>query len=148
LGGAEELQSLTIGYVFGDAIDVESNRQLLELEANLVLAAPRTLRWVVYELVGNYYEARYDKVVSNQSGSGYISSGPLSYTLKAGRKYLLGVAVSDGGFVPYYDAVPWQPEVSFGKALGGLAISYSTSLYYGYLATDRVYDLRITTELP
>jgi hypothetical protein len=148
LGAAEELQSLASNSVFGDVIDVESNRQLTELEANLVLASSRDLRFVVYEAVNGYFIARYDQVVNGVANSGYASSGAISYTLKAGRRYLLGVAVSGGGFVPYYDALPWQPEASFGRAVGVLSSSYATSLYAGYVSTDRLYDLRITTQLP
>jgi hypothetical protein len=148
VGSAEELSSQPSGTVFGDVIDVTSNRRLTQLEANMVLAGSRDLRWVVFELVDNYYVSRYDKVVLDQSASGYSSSGPLSYTLKAGKRYLLGVAVSGGGAVPYYDATPWQPEVSFGKVVGGLATTYSTSFYSYYSNAALVYDLKVTTELP
>jgi hypothetical protein len=148
LGVSEDLQSLGDGQFFGDVIDVTSNRQLTQLEASIVLASSRTLRWAIFELVNGSYEARYDKVLSNQTGSGTLSSGPISYTLKAGRRYLLGVAVDGGGFVPYLDAKPWQPEISFGRAVGGLVASYSTAIYAGYLDANRLFDMRTTTSLP
>jgi hypothetical protein len=148
LGEADELAGVSEGYFFGDVIDVQSSRALTSLEANVVLAAARDLRWCVFELVGYYYETRYEKVVKGQSGSGYLSSGALSYTLKAGKKYLLGVAVSGGGAAPYYDSVPWQPEVSFGKAVGGYSTAYATSMYGYYAFTNYLYDLRITTATP
>jgi hypothetical protein len=148
VGSAEELVSVTTDSVFGDVVDVQSNRKLTQLEANMVLAGSRDLRWVVFELVDGYYVARYDKIVPDQSGSGYLSSGPISYTLKAGTRYLLGVAVTGGGSAPYYDAAPWQPEVSFGKVLGGLSTYYATSIWSYYVNAGLVYDLRFTTELP
>jgi hypothetical protein len=148
VGSAEELTSVMTDSVFGDVVDVHSNRKLTQLEANMVLAGSRDLRWLVFELVDGYYVARYDKVVTDQSGSGYLSSGPISYTLKAGKRYLLGVAVKGGGAAPYYDATPWQPEASFGTVLGGLTTNYSTSIWSYYVTSGLVYDFRFTTELP
>jgi len=148
LGAAEELQSLPSESVFGDIFDVESNRQLTQLEVNLVLASSRDLRFVVYEAVNGYFIARYDQVVKGVSTSGYASSGAISYTLKAGRRYMLAVAVTGGGAVPYYDALPWQPAASFGRAVGVLSTTYATTLYAGYLSVDRLYDFRVTTTLP
>lgn len=148
LGEADELAAISTGYFFGDVIEVSSNRALTKLEANIVLAASRDLRWCVFELVNGYYVSRYEKVVNGQSGSGYLSSGALTYTLKAGKTYLLGVAVSGGGAAPYYDSVPWQPEVSFGKVTGGYAARYETQLYSHYTNAGLAYDLRITTQAP
>ena len=148
VGAAEDLSVVGDGQLFGNAIDVQSNRKLTLLEANIVLAGARTLRWVVYELVDGYYISRFDVVVSNQTGTGYFSSGAISYTLKAGKRYVLAVAVTGGSFVPYYDALPWQEDVSFGKVKGGITSSYATSFYGYYLSNAAVYDMRVTTELP
>jgi hypothetical protein len=148
VGEADDLSSVAEGYIFADVIDVQSNRKLTNLEANVVLAAARDLRWCVFELVSGTYVSRYEKIVKGQSGSGYLSGGALSYTLKAGKRYLLGVAVAGGAAVPYYDSVPWQPEVSFGKAVGSLSTTYSTSIYGYYSPNSLLYDLRVTTALP
>jgi len=148
VGVAEELQSFSSGYFFGDVIDVKSSRQLTQLEANVVLAAPRDLRYLVYEAYLSGYVAAYDKVVTAQSGSGYASSGAISFTLKAGRRYLLGVAVTGGGFVPYYDAAPFQPDVSFGAVAGSVAASYDSNISSYYTSIDRAYSLRFSTSLP
>jgi len=56
--------------------------------------------------------------------------------------------VTGGGAVPYYDALPWQPDASFGRAVGVLATTYATTVYAGYVSPDRLYDFRITTTLP
>ena len=148
LGEPNELASIGDSFFFGDVIEVHSNRLLTGLEANLVLAGSRDLRWAVFELVSGYYVSRYEKVLNGQTGSGYLSSGSLSYVLKAGKTYLLGVAVSGGGVAPYYDSIPWQPEVSFGKVAGSYSQNYSTQMYGYYGSTSLVYDLRITTSAP
>lgn len=149
LGTAEELQSLNDGYFFGDIIDVNSERRLTELEANVVLASERNLRFVVFEgTTSNQFVARYDQLLKNQSGSGYQSSGAIDYTLHAGRRYALGVAVSGGGFVPYYDAAPWKSTASFGSIVGPAIAAYASTVYLSTATGDRIYDLRITTELP
>lgn len=147
LGISEELTSIGSDQVIGNVIDVTSDRELTLLEANLVLAGPRSLRWVIFELSGSYYEARYDKVIANQTGNGYLSSGAISYLLKAGRRYYIGVAVSGGGFVPYYDTAPFAPYLTFGRALGAFSTSYDTSLY-AYFPSAHVFDLRFTTQAP
>lgn len=148
LGISEELTTFGTDRLIGNIIDVTSNRELTLLEANLVLASPRSLRWVILEHITGYsYDVVYDKVLANQSGSGYLSSGPISYTLQAGHRYLIGVAVSGGGMAPYYDSAPFQPYLTFGTALGGYVTYYDSSLYvYGPEAL--VYDLRFTTESP
>lgn len=147
VGSAEELASVSEGYVFGNVIEVRSNRRLTLLEANLVLPGPRTLRWVVYEQVDGYFTSRYDALTNAQAGSGFLGSGALNYTLKAGKTYLLGVAVTGGGLAPYYDAQPWQPEVSFGAVTGGVTSSYSVS-FYAYANASSAFNLRATTQLP
>lgn len=148
LGISEELLTIGSDIVIGNVIDVTSSRSLTLLEANLVLAGPRSLRWIIYKnTTGTYYDAVYDKVLANQTGNGYLSSGPISYTLEAGQRYYIGVAVTGGGLAPYYDSAPFAPYLTFGRALGGFGTTYSTSLY-GYGPGDLVYDMRFTTESP
>lgn len=149
LGTAEDAETIGAENVLGDAIEMHSARKLVELEANLVLASPRELRWVVYEQSGSNFIARIDKVVSNQSGTGFFSSGPLNYTLKAGRRYLVAVAVTGGNAIAYYDRAPWNLKLSFGSPLGRVLTYYSPTLsadYYYY--QEYLYQMRVTTELP
>lgn len=148
LGVAEDVETQSASIAIGDVIDVTSSRKLTVLEANLVLVAPRELRWVVFEQVGSNFVARIDKVVSNQTGSGYFSSGALDYTLKANKRYLLAVAVTGGSYVALYDTAPWtQENLSFGNPVGSSNFYYASSFSVDYYQ-ERLYQLRVTTELP
>lgn len=86
------------------------------------------------------------EITPNNVGSGFFASSPLDFELEAGKRYLLGVGlvVSDGYL--YYDAPPWSPGLSFGGALGGGLGGYSPS--YQFEPFDKLYQLRITSELP
>jgi hypothetical protein len=148
LGIAEDAETISAGYVIGDAIEMHSARKLVEIEANLVLASARELRWVIYEQSGSNFVARIDKVVSNQSGTGFFSSGPISYTLTAGKRYLVAVAITGGNAIAYYDTKPWNLDLSFGVPLGRAFNYYSPTLYADYHYQERLYQMRLTTELP
>jgi hypothetical protein len=147
IGVAEDAITESAGSFIGDAIQVRSSRKLTELQMNLVLAAPRELRWVVYEQTGQLYTARIDKVVSNQSGTGFLSSGALNYTLKAGKTYVVGVAVSGGNFISYFDGAPFTGWTSFGSLLGRVEQGYSATLN-AYVDTSVAYQMKVSTELP
>lgn len=148
LGVAEEIQSYPANQVFGNVVDVLSNRRLTQLDASLVLAGERDLRWVVFEETNGNFVAKYDKLVKDQTGSGYASSGALDYELKAGRRYLFAVAVTQGGAAPYYDQAPWSPAISFGRMVGGFTTTYATTLYSGYISSDRSFVFKVSTVLP
>lgn len=149
LGIAEDAETISAGYVIGDVVEMHSARKLVEIQANLVLAAARELRWVIYEQSGSNFVARIDKVIANQSGTGFFSSGPINYTLKSGKRYLVAVAVTGGNAIAYYDTRPWNMDLSFGAPLGRVVSSYASTLsanYYYY--QDHLYQMRLTTELP
>jgi len=148
LGTAENGENVESSYLIGDAVEMDSNRKVIEIEANLVLAAPRELRWVIYEQSGTTFVARIDKIVSNQSGTGFFSSGPMSYTLKAGKRYLLAVAVSGGNAVAFYDAAPWNLNLSFGNPLGRVGSYYASTISADYYYQEYLYQMRVTTALP
>jgi hypothetical protein len=102
----------------------------------------------VFEQVGSSFVARIDKIMSNQTGNGYISSGPLDYTLKANKRYLLAVNVTGGSYVALYDTAPWTNQnLSFGNPIGSSNFYYSSTLGLDYYQ-ERLYQLRLTTELP
>jgi hypothetical protein len=146
LGESEELQGYGSAYVVGDTVDVLSTRKLSQLEVKLSLGGTRDLRFVVYEKVGDYdLIAKYDKLVSGQSGSGYFSSGALEYTLEAGHRYLLGVVSDSGTVAAHYDSAPWSPSISFGRVVGGIATYGAPTIYEGATDKARIYALRITT---
>lgn len=148
LGVAEDAEAVSAGYIIGDAIEMHSARELVEIEANLVLAAERSLRWVVYEQTGANFVARFDKVIANQTGTGFFSSGPISYALKAGKRYLVGVAITGGNAIAYYDTKPWNRDLSFGAPLGRTTNYYSSTISADYFYQEYLYQMRVTTEAP
>jgi hypothetical protein len=152
LGIAEDAETDYGGSVIGDVIDVTSARKVTELQMNLVLAAARELRWVIYEQVGTNFVARIDKVNSNQSGTGFFSSGAggLTYTLKAGKRYLLAVAIAGGNSsISYFDSAPFSWNASFGNIVGRVNTTYSATFDGSYNTyPDAIYQMKVTTELP
>ncbi len=113
-----------------------------------MLLAPRDLGWVVFEYVNGNYIARIDKVVTNQQGTTDFTSGALSYTMKAGRRYMVAVAVTGGSFGGLYDQAPWALDgVSFGNPVGGAAFYYQSNVGNDFYS-DRLYQMSVTTELP
>ena len=147
LGVAEDAVTESAGNVMGDVIQVNSARKVTEMQMQLVLAAPRELRWVIYEQSGTNFIARVDKVVSNVSGTGFISSGPMAYTLKAGKTYLFAVAISGGNSIAYFDTAPYSVNASFGSVLGRLDSGYSSTIGV-YFDSFYLYQMKLTTELP
>jgi hypothetical protein len=150
LGISEDAMTASAGIVIGDAIEVHSARKVTSIEANLVLASTRELRWVIYELVGSTLVARVDKVVSTTPpvAPAWASSGPLSYTLKAGKRYLFAVTVNGGNFVTFYDQAPYETVASFGTVVGGLNTGYSANLSGDNVYGDYLYQMKISTVLP
>lgn len=147
LGVAEDAVTEPAGNVLGDVIQVTSARKVTEIQMNLVLAAPRELRWVIFEQSGGNFLARIDKVVSNVSGTGFVSSGPLSYTLKVGKTYLFAVAISGGNSIAYFDTAPFTAPASFGGVLGRVENSYSSTIQ-PYVDPGYLYQMKLTTESP
>ena len=145
LGEAENLQIVYSAGLVGTAVAVNSTRTLTELQAQLVLAAPRELRWVIYELVGSDYVAKVDKVASSVTGSGFIASPAFNFKLVAGKTYLLGVAISGGDAVIYYDTAPFSQAISFGNIVGATNASYSSSLPASAVYSEQAIQMRTTT---
>lgn len=145
LGEAENIQLVYSAGLVGTAVSVNSSRTLTELQAQLVLAAPRELRWVIYELVGSDYVAKVDKVASSVSGSGFISSPAFNFQLVAGKTYLLGVAISGGDSVVYYDTAPFSQTISFGNILGATYSSYSSTFPASAVYAEQAIQMRTTT---
>jgi hypothetical protein len=146
LGVAENAEAFPSSQLVGDVVDIYSTRKLTELQMQLVLAGPRELRWIVYELTGQSFVAKIDKIVSAAAGAGFISSGPLSFTLTAGKRYVLGVVVSGGDAIDYYDSVPFPGKVSFGTVLGRVLVYYPGSFDVFNVDANFVSQMKVTTE--
>jgi hypothetical protein len=148
IGVSESAEPITANSVVGDVIDVDSSRKLTELQLQLVLAGPRELRWIVYELSGQTFVGKIDKVVSTPAGSGFMSSGALNFTLTAGKRYLLAVVVSGGDAVDYTDASPFSTEVSFGTVVGRVLNYYPSTFDVFSIDPFDTSLMKVTTELP
>lgn len=147
LGVAEDAVPESAGYLLGNVIQVTSARKVTEIQMNLVLAAPRELRWVIFEQSGANFVGRIDKVTSSVSGTGFLSSGPISYALKAGKTYLFGVAISGGNAIAYFDTAPFTGSASFGGVLGRIDNPYASTIQ-PYVDASYLYQMKLTTELP
>jgi len=134
-----------------DTIDVQSSRKLSEIEVYLSLPTSRTLTFAVYQanIVNSQttYDLKFQKVVS-ATGSGFQSSGAISFKLEAGKTYALGVSVTGGSFAYYYDAAATPPALNFALVRGGFASNFATSLSYGNPSLSSIFHLRLTTSLP
>jgi hypothetical protein len=129
-------------------IDVSSARKLTELQMHLVLAGPRELRWIVYELSGQTFVAKIDKIVANPAESGFLKSGVLNFQLAAGKRYLLAVVVSGGDAVDYIDSNPFSGSVSFGTVVGRVLNYYPGSFDVFSVDSGYVSSMKVTTEAP
>jgi hypothetical protein len=148
LGVAENLETLYAGTLVANAIEVTSARKLTELQLNLVLPAPRELRWVFYEQSGSTFIAKYDAVVSAPSSVGFVSSGPLNQQLKVGKRYLLGVVISGGDCADYIDTVPFSQPISFGTLLGRVTSNYWNNISASSIDSFYASQMKVTTEAP
>ncbi|HYQ18802.1 MAG TPA: hypothetical protein VEQ58_23665 [Polyangiaceae bacterium] len=148
VGVAENHEVAYAGTLLADAFEVSSARKLTQIQMQLALDGARQLRWVIFELSGSTYVAKLDQVVSGVTGTGFISSGALNYSLKAGKRYLLGVVVSGGDAIDYMDAAPYPQTVSFGTALGRVNSSYYSSIDVGYVDSSYLYQMKAVTEAP
>ena len=148
LGVDDNVDVIGASSVVGDVIDVNSTRKLTELQTHLVLAGPRELRWIVYELVGQNFVAKVDKVVTNPAESGFLKSGPLSFQLVAGKRYLLAVVISGGDAVDYLDSIPFVGNPSFGTMIGRVLSYYPSNFDVFSMDSNYITHMKVTTELP
>jgi hypothetical protein len=146
VGLAEDATTIYSNSVVGDVVKVSSPRTLTEMQAYLVLPSARELRWVIFEETAGYtYTAKKDWIVSNQSGTGFFSSGAISFPLKAGKTYLFGVAIAGGNTsIAYYDTAPFGLTTSFGTVLGNISSGYS-SIINASPDYNFVFQMKLTT---
>jgi hypothetical protein len=146
LGAAEKVGSYATGQVLGNSIDVLSTRKLTKLEARLVIAGALDLHWQVYERTPAGYVSKHDNVVTDQTGSGYFSSGPIDVTLTAGKRYVLAISTTQGDLVAYFDEVPLSPTPSFGRFYAAVDAPSASPFFDSYSNSARSYDWRTTTQ--
>jgi hypothetical protein len=134
-------------YFVGDVIQVSSARKLTEMQFKFFLPPTRSVRWVVFEETSDTnFTARQDWVVADQSGSGFFSSGAISYALKAGKTYLLGAVITGGNqFTAYLDTGPFAQNASFGTVLGRVESGYSAPTMGAYIDQGYIYQMKLTT---
>jgi hypothetical protein len=132
-------------------LEVRSSRKLSEIEVYLSLPTSRTLTFVVYQKnvvnMQTSYDLKFQKVVA-ATGSGFQSSGAISFKLEADKTYALGVSVTGGSFAYYYDAAVTPPSLNFASVVGGFTSNFSTSLSYAYPSLSSIYHQRLTTTTP
>jgi len=146
-GVAEATEPIYASSLVGDVIDVDSARKLTELSAQLVFVGSRELRWIIYEVVGQTFVPKVDKIVSALNGStGFIGSGPLNFQLAAGKRYLFGVVISGGDAIDYIDSVPFPGKVSFGTLMGRVITFYPSTFDVFSIDSNYVSQMKVTTE--
>jgi hypothetical protein len=150
LGAGDQVEAPS-SELFGDRILTQSSRTITQIEAYLTLPANRDLTWVIYER--EKFLWRFDSVFSTVTvgtGTGFQSSGTISYTLKADTSYFIGVNVAGGSFGAYYGIEP--KGLSFGVTQDALVAREQTSSPSPATPSldvwpqpDRIYYLRVTT---
>jgi hypothetical protein len=149
LGTADSTEQLYGGSLVGNVIDVDSPRKLTDLQLFFVTAAPRDMRWIVYEMSGQYFVPKVDKLVQSVTSSGYTSSGALSFNLVAGKRYLLAVVLPNGDGFDSVDYQPFVSDLSFGTAVGRIFTTYfAGNLDASSFDPSSVSPMKMTTVAP
>ncbi|HEY3667663.1 MAG TPA: hypothetical protein VGL19_16785 [Polyangiaceae bacterium] len=154
---ANQLGTGNDGDMMTNIVRVESSRKLTTIEANFSFPALRTLTWVVYEQTNanspGEYDLAYQKTTTG-TGQGFQSSGPVSFELKAGKTYAIGVTVSGGSYFYFYDTAIGAPSLSFAHAIDsddegfGTPVAISFGLFHPGGETTVLYNARLTTTPP
>ena len=148
-GIAEQADYMNASELFGVVVDVHSDRKLTKLEANLLLEAPRDLRWVVYEETSaGSYQLKTSEITTNNNGSSFFATSTLTWGLQAGKRYMVGVGLVVGDGYGYYDQAAVVPSaLSFGHVVGGTRFGFDAN--NAFLDTsNNVYQVRATTTSP
>jgi hypothetical protein len=148
LNASKEVESSSSGGLLVNVLEVTVARKLTTIESYLVLPEGRTLRWVVYELVGNTYTLKL-RTTTVDSGTGFHSSGPISFTLVPGKTYAIGVEVLANSFGYELGPITAQQKLPFARVKGSVNNSASTDTFPGnYGSTVRLFYARLTTAAP
>jgi hypothetical protein len=160
IGNSSLNLATTSGLMRGGVVQVTTSVQLQEIRSWLIITSTRELRYVVYEnTTGTSFSKIFETVVASSGTGGpqWYSSGQISVTLEAGKRYAIGVDwPAIAGMTYYWQAsAPVPVPISFGTITGGLAqTAYPppatitqgalASLYYTQLVTSSDQWLNIT----
>ena len=157
LSTANQVGTGVDGDMLTNTVLVHTPRKLTMIEAYLSLPNARTLTWVVYEQTNANQAGEFDlayKTTTPGSGTAFQSSGAISFELKAGKTYAIGVSVTGGSFVYYYDASTSAQSLSFAHVVDSIDQSPGSpvpavfDVYDQGSPSDLVYNARLTTTLP
>ncbi|HYQ00666.1 MAG TPA: hypothetical protein VER96_18435 [Polyangiaceae bacterium] len=151
IGSAENIEVISGSNLVADVIDVDSTRKLTGLQTQFAFKGTRDLRWIVYELTGQSFVAKYDKVTAGVVGDGsfvVVPSGALSYTLSAGKRYALGVVISGGDVIDNIDTTPYVTDVSCGTVVGRVISYYPGSFDAFSVDPSYLTQMQVVTESP
>jgi hypothetical protein len=145
------------GEALTNTVLVHTARKLTTIEAYLSFPTNRSVTWVVYEQTNanqvGEFDLAYQKTTPG-SGTGFQSSGAISFELKAGKTYAIGFAVSGGSFVYYFDSTTAPQSLSFAHVVDSTDQSFGTPVPAVFNVFDQgspssiVYNARLTTTLP
>jgi hypothetical protein len=133
----------------GNFYRVTANRTLVQIEHYLSPTTAPTLRWSVYEGLGQTgtFTRIFTTTTTGTVGLGYKSSGPINVPLVAGRYYFIATGWNTSSAHSYQAFV--SQSVSFGAMIGGgstsltdLGASFDTATL---TATSNQYTQRVTT---
>jgi hypothetical protein len=131
-------------------VDVQSARKLTNIEFFLSLPSAHSIVWAVFQsnVVNGFNELdlKYQKTTTG-SGTGFQSSGTIGLELEAGKTYAIGVSVSDGNFVYYFDTTSMQASLNFAHAVGSVSSSFAPTFTY-YQPSTLLYYARLTSSAP
>lgn len=150
---ANQIGTASSSELLGNVVLVQSARKLTLIEADISMALPRTLNWMVFEGTNADFNGEFDfkyQKTTTATGTGFQSSGPIAVELEAGKTYLIGVTASDGSFVYYYDYQSAPLPLNFAHVIGSVDTYYSSGgSFDGYnQPIGLAYHQRLTTTAP
>jgi subtilisin family serine protease len=132
----------------GNVYRVTDRTTLKEIKSYHAVSAPTEFRFAVYQSTtqtGTYTRIFDGLPDTSGTGTGFVSSGPISVQLDSGMYYMIGAGWL--GSVTYYNGAPIPKPVGFGSALCGASVSSypppanasitstTTTFYFGAVTT-------------
>jgi hypothetical protein len=157
LSTANQVAAGNDGEALTNTLLVHTARKLTMIESNLSLQTQRTLIWVVYEQTNanqvGEFDLAYQKTTTG-TGTGFQSSGAISFELTAGKSYAIGVVVVGGSFIYYYDTTTAPQSLSFAHVMDSTDQGFGVPVPASFDVSDQgfpsntVFNDRLTTTLP